>query len=37
MLGPDPADKIVGIVLIFGEPQFALLSDDVEDLVHMLC
>lgn len=32
MLRPDPAHKIMRIVLVFGEPQFTLLGNNVENL-----
>lgn len=35
MLAPDPAHYIRWIVLVFCQPQLALLRDDVEDLLHV--
>jgi len=32
VLVPYPADQVVGVVLIFGEPEFAFFADNVEDL-----
>jgi len=32
MLGPDPPHEVLGVVLVFREPELALLGYDVEDL-----
>lgn len=36
MFGPDPTNKVVGIILVFSEPQLALLGNDIEDLTTQL-
>lgn len=36
MLAPDPADDVCWIVLVFGQPEFALFCHHVEDL-HVVC
>lgn len=35
VLGPQPADHVVGIVLVLGKPKLALFGDDIEYLVHV--
>jgi hypothetical protein len=32
VLVPDPADGVAGIILVFGEPKLAFLTDDIENL-----
>ncbi len=32
MFVPDPADRVVSVILVFGEPQLALFANDIEDL-----
>jgi hypothetical protein len=37
VLGPDPANKLVGVVLVLGEPQLSLLRYNIEDLQRVEC
>ncbi len=37
VLGPDPANLLLRIILVYGEPALAPCANDVEDLTSYVC